>query len=232
MHILTFTLIDPKINGDWFKLASFVQKQGLQPSTFYQMLPSYGEIQEGAYYVLMFGLIQLLFMWLVPGRIHLGPKAPSGHVPKYKANGVQCFLLTIVLWAVGAFFKLFPAGWQYQHASGMFAFLNMSALLLCLVLYLKGRFAPSTGDAGHSGNIIFDIFWGTELYPRFGHALWDIGWDVKLFTNCRFGMMYWGLSGCVQGCVHVQCRQEVTSVSGVTWHTQVARPRVMALYMQ
>ena len=79
---------------------------------------------------------------------------------------------------------------------------------------------------------IFDIFWGTELYPRFGHALWDIGWDVKLFTNCRFGMMYWGLSGCVQGCVHVQCRQEVTSVSGVTWHTQVARPRVMALYMQ
>ena len=80
MHILTFTLIDPKINGDWFKLASFVQKQGLQPSTFYQMLPSYGEIQEGAYYVLMFGLIQLLFMWLVPGCIHLGPTVPSDQI--------------------------------------------------------------------------------------------------------------------------------------------------------
>lgn len=28
---------------------------------------------------------------------------------------------------------------------------------------------------------------GTELYPR----LW--GWDIKMFTNCRFGMMYWAV---------------------------------------
>ena len=37
-------------------------------------------------------------------------------------------------------------------APGMFAFLNMFALLLVVVLYFKGRFAPSTKDAGHSGN--------------------------------------------------------------------------------
>ena len=30
-----------------------------------------------------------------------------------------------------------------------------------------GRFAPSTPDAGHTGNLAFDIFWGTELYPRY-----------------------------------------------------------------
>lgn len=28
---------------------------------------------------------------------------------------------------------------------------------------------------------------GTELYPRI------FGWDVKVFTNCRFGMMFWAL---------------------------------------
>jgi 7-dehydrocholesterol reductase len=28
---------------------------------------------------------------------------------------------------------------------------------------------------------------GTELYPRV------LGWDVKMFTNCRFGMMFWAL---------------------------------------
>lgn len=28
---------------------------------------------------------------------------------------------------------------------------------------------------------------GTELYPRI------FGFDVKVFTNCRFGMMYWAL---------------------------------------
>ena len=74
-----------------------------------------------------------------------------------QANGVQCFVLTIVLWAVGASLELFPAGWQYDHAPGMFAFLNMSALVLCCVLYIKGRYAPSTPDAGHSGNLIFDV---------------------------------------------------------------------------
>ncbi len=30
-------------------------------------------------------------------------------------------------------------------------------------------------------------YWGTELYPRV------LGWDVKQFTNCRFGMMSWVL---------------------------------------
>jgi 7-dehydrocholesterol reductase len=194
VHILTFALRDPRINGSLFKLVDFVTKQGLVAS-FGAMLPNIKEIQEGSYYVVMFGFIQFLLMWIVPGHEHKGPIAPSGHVPVYKANGVQCFLLTIFLWAVGAYLKLFPAGWQYTYAPGMFAFLNMSALLLCVGLYFKGRFAPSTKDAGHSGNFIFDMFWGTELYPRFGHSIWPIGWDVKLWTNCRFGMMYWGLSG-------------------------------------
>src|SRR5690606_21329545 len=33
----------------------------------------------------------------------------------------------------------------------------------------------------------FDYYWGTELYPKI------FGWDVKMFTNCRFGMMSWPL---------------------------------------
>lgn len=40
---------------------------------------------------------------------------------------------------------------------------------------------------GSSGSIIFDYYWGTELYPRV------FGWDLKVFTNCRFGMMGWAL---------------------------------------
>ena len=55
------------------------------------------------------------------------------------------------------------------------------------MLYVKGRFAPSSSDHGTSGNPVFDYYWGTELYPRI------LGWDVKMFTNCRFGMMAWPL---------------------------------------
>src|SRR5207248_1300925 len=40
---------------------------------------------------------------------------------------------------------------------------------------------------GSSGNPIFDYYWGTELYPSV------LGWNLKMFTNCRFGMMAWPL---------------------------------------
>jgi len=66
VHILTFTLRDKTIDGSWFKLVEFLGKQDIA-SSFGKMLPTWAEIQNGGYYVVMFGMIQLLLMWLVPG---------------------------------------------------------------------------------------------------------------------------------------------------------------------
>lgn len=66
--------------------------------------------------------------------------------------------------------------------------LNIFALVFCAFLCIKGLYAPSTPDSGSSGNWVIDFYWGTELYPRI------LGWDVKTFTNCRFGMMFWSLA--------------------------------------
>lgn len=35
------------------------------------------------------------------------------------------------------------------------------------------------------------VFRGTELYPRV------FGADIKMFTNCRFGMMYWAVGAVI-----------------------------------
>ncbi|OMO65494.1 Ergosterol biosynthesis ERG4/ERG24 [Corchorus olitorius] len=51
-----------------------------------------------------------------------------------------------------------------------------------------GHVAPSSTDSGSSGNIIIDFYWGMELYPRIGK-----NFDIKVFTNCRFGMMSWAV---------------------------------------
>ncbi|RYR63898.1 hypothetical protein Ahy_A04g021646 isoform D [Arachis hypogaea] len=51
-----------------------------------------------------------------------------------------------------------------------------------------GHLAPSSTDSGSSGNIIIDFYWGMELYPRIGEHF-----DIKVFTNCRFGMMSWAV---------------------------------------
>jgi len=52
----------------------------------------------------------------------------------------------------------------------------------------KGRIAPSSSDFRIERKILFLIITGQWSFTP---ALWR--WDVKMFTNCRFGMMGWSL---------------------------------------
>lgn len=136
----------------------------------------------------IFGLTQILLMRWIPGKLWQGPISPKGNVPLYKANGVLCFILTLVLFYVTSYqFHWFSPTIVYDHFGEILGALNIFSLFFCLFLYFKGRFFPSSTDASHSGNLIFDYYWGTELYPRL------FGCDIKMFTNCRFGMMGWPL---------------------------------------
>ena len=53
---------------------------------------------------------------------------------------------------------------------------------------MQGRTAPSSSDAGSTGSLMYDFYWGMELYPRIGPHF-----DLKTWTNCRMGMMGWGV---------------------------------------
>ena len=135
-----------------------------------------------------YAALQLFLMRVVPGKPFLGPVTPNGHIPLYKTNGVPCFLITIALFLTGSYgLHWFAPTILYDQLGALLGALNCFSLFFCLYLYLKGIFAPSTSDHGVSGNPLFDYYWGTELYPRI------LGWDVKQFTNCRFGMMGWPL---------------------------------------
>jgi 7-dehydrocholesterol reductase len=134
-----------------------------------------------------FMAIELLLMRILPGSRFEGPVAPSGHVPVYKANGVAAFLVSIALYGAASYFKWYTPGTVYNNLGPIFAFLVLFSLFFCLLLCFKGYYFPSTKDSGTTGNLVVDYFWGTELYPRI------LGFDVKTFTNCRFGMMSWGL---------------------------------------
>ncbi len=136
----------------------------------------------------VFSAVQLALMRLVPGARFEGPITPKGHIPVYKANGPACFAITLGLFWLTAYpLALFDPAIVFKNFGGILGALNVFALVFCLALYFKGRYAPSGPDSGTSGNFIFDYYWGTELYPR----VW--GWDLKQFTNCRFGMMGWSL---------------------------------------
>ncbi len=138
--------------------------------------------------IAVYGAFQLFLMRVLPGKSFKGPLTPKGNIPVYKANGVSAYLTTLVLFlAATEVFHFFPATILYDNLGGLAGALNFFSLIFCLFLYVKGRFFPSSSDNSTTGNFIFDYYWGTELYPRV------FGFDLKMFTNCRFGMMSWGL---------------------------------------
>lgn len=132
--------------------------------------------------------LELLLMRILPGKRVSGCASPKGVVPVYKANGLLAFVCTMGLFFLASLgLKWFSPGLLYDELGGLLGALNLFSLLFCLFLYFKGRYRPSTVDSGASGNFIFDYFWGTDVHPRL------LGWDVKMFVSCRFGMIAWAL---------------------------------------
>ena len=128
-----------------------------------------------------FAAFQLALIKLVPGKTFHGPVTPAGNVPRYTANGFQCFVITLAAYLLGAYwFRAFDPSDVYDAYPQMLTAMTLFSLGLCVFLYFKGLYAPSSTDCGSNGNVLMDIYWGTELYPRV------LGWDVKVrrFLRC------------------------------------------------
>ncbi len=133
-----------------------------------------------------FVAFEIALLRAFPSRRVEGPPTPSGDVPTYADDGLLAFAATLGAFVLGSWgLGLFPATIVYDHFGELLGALNLVSLALCAALYVKGRVAPSSRDAGTSGNPIFDFYWGVELHPRV------LGVNVKQLTNCRLGMMAW-----------------------------------------
>lgn len=176
------------LEGSYERLLKLFYTNGLW-NTLYSVWSPVAFGSQTAWTVIgVYAAFQLALMKLVPGKLVKGPITPKGWTPIYKANGVACYFITLAVFLAGSYYlNLFSPTIVYDHFGEILGALNLFSLLFCLFLLLKGRISPSTPDNGSSGNIIFDYYWGVELYPRI------LGWDVKMFTNCRFAMMAWPL---------------------------------------
>ncbi len=186
--VILFWYTNVYLDGSLLRLWELFRSQGFFSSLYAIWSPIFlGSATAWKILAIFWGL-QLFFMKALPGKIFNGPLTPKGNTPLYKTNGIQAFASTLFLFYLGAFqLNWFSPGIIYDHFGELLGALNIFSLLFCLILLIKGYVAPSSTDCGSSGNPIFDYYWGTELYPRL------FGWDVKMFTNCRFGMMGWAL---------------------------------------
>lgn len=185
---ITFWYTSQNLNGSFLELFIFFKTEGLFSGIYLIWAPVFWGSKTAWTIIGIYAAIQLAFMKILPGKTVYGPKTPNGYTPVYKNNGFLAFLLSIALfWLFGYQLNLFDPAAIYDHLGEILGALNLFSWLFCLLLYFKGIYAPSTPDSGSSGNAIFDYYWGTDLYPHI------LGFNVKHFTNSRFGMMAWPL---------------------------------------
>jgi 7-dehydrocholesterol reductase len=136
--------------------------------------------------LIYFSLFELALMKL-PGRTFTGPVTPNGNVPKYVDNGFTAYVITLITYCAGVHLNYWEGSILIAQWGQILFTVNCFALVFCVFLMLKGLYFPSSSDSGTTGSIITDFYWGTELYPRI------LDWDIKVFTNCRFGLILWAL---------------------------------------
>lgn len=168
------------LDGSVAKLFSLFANEGLFPAIYNIWRPCFFGTPEAWRILAVFIGSQLLLMKLLPGKEVQGLATSSGNAPVYKANGTSSFLCTLGLFYLGSsVFGLFSPGIIHDNFGGLLGALNVFSLFFCVFLYLRGRFKSS----GAKGNAIIKC----EPWSRI------FGWDVRMFTSCRFGMMGWGL---------------------------------------
>lgn len=188
---IIFFHVCANMDGNFFEFARMVLKMG-----FFGALASIWPTPFDPYVwkmILSFVTFNLACMKLMPGKRFEGTLTPKGNQPVYKANGMASYVANLLTLLLLAHFELFRPADIYDNFGKILSAMNLFAWAFCTMLLIKGRVAPSSTDSGTNGSIVQDFYWGMELYPRI------LGWDVKMFTNCRTGMMFWAV-GIVSYC--------------------------------
>eukprot|EP00170_Pyropia_yezoensis_P004620 contig_18841_g4633 len=129
--------------------------------------------------------VQYALLVLLPGRRFVAQLTPMGNRPMYRLNGVAAFVINVVAVVAAGRAGLLHPGVVYDRYGELLATVNVVACIGVVVLYLKGRYAPQNTDSTVSGNLVWDLYWGTELHPELG------GVSLKQLVNCRLGMIAW-----------------------------------------
>jgi 7-dehydrocholesterol reductase len=171
--------------GDFLGFAQVCWQEGLFP-TVYSIWPSPWDVETWQMILAFLGF-ELLLQRYLPGKRFEATVTPKGNRPVYTANGMMAYLVTLATLLILTYLGIIRPARVHEKFGNILSSMNVLALAFCALLLAKGHLAPSTTDSGTNGNWITDFYWGMELYPNI------LGWDVKMFTNCRAGMMFWAV---------------------------------------
>jgi 7-dehydrocholesterol reductase len=169
--------------------------------------------------IFVFVVLETLLLVLLPGKTHLGPVTPTGKRPRYRTNGLAAWFVTHAIFVLGAYpLGLYRMGEIYDNLGSILVTANILALVLCGVLYWKGKNHPSSTDNGTSGSLVWDYFWGVELHPTLG------GESLKQLVNCRVSMMGWSV-------IVISCAAKQWETDGHVSNTMLVSAALQVIYL-
>lgn len=177
--------VNTNMDSNFVVFAKLCASDGLL-HTIYNIWPTAFDPQA-VKMIAAFMAFELVLQKYMPGKTFVATITPNGNIPTYKANGMASYLFTLTTLLICSHLNFFRPALVYDKFGEILSSMNLFALLFSLMLLVKGKYFPSSSDSGTTGNYVIDFWWGTELYPRI------FGWDVKMFTNCRIGMMFWAV---------------------------------------
>jgi 7-dehydrocholesterol reductase len=143
-----------------------------------------------AFIIISFLIYAIIMTMILPGEKYTGPITDTGHIPIYRNNGFIYYLISLIIFSLLTILlklnNLSPT-YIYDHWEEFLSTISTFAFLLCFFVMIKGKYMPSTNDHRSSSNWLIDFYRGVELYPR----IFNI--DIKLITNCRYGMLSWAI---------------------------------------
>jgi len=134
-----------------------------------------------AYFFFFF--VQILLASFMPGLTMQGlPTAPEGKRLNYHCNGYSCYYLCIVLFFAAHYYGIFPLTYMADNYGECLVASMIIADVTTVGWYLYGLAVADehNGASARTGNVIYDFFMGTILYPRIGEV------DIKMIAECRW----------------------------------------------
>ena len=177
--------VSKNLAGDWGSLWSSIRSEGLL-SHITSIWPSCTN-PRALYLIFGFMAFEAFLTKVVPGKRFEATRTAMGNVPVYQANGMACYIITLFSLLLSKELGVCNPSEVYDLFPEIVSSLNVISLLLCLWMLIQGYYFPSTTDSGTNGSVIVDYYWGVDLYPKLAT------FDIKMMTNCRFGMMYWAV---------------------------------------
>lgn len=137
-----------------------------------------------AWSVLIFYLACIALLGaLLPGKVYPGVKLRDGSVLQYKCNGLLITLTFVSLTMIAHWKGYIDGAWVAEHIDELFVAANIFAVVLSVILFVKGRVSRRPNWI-RKHSLLRDFIMGTELNPFL------FGLNVKFFSY-RPAMMGW-----------------------------------------